>query len=50
MNTFKESRWAILRSLRYLILIRDPVMTLQRKQEENILQFCEFQIGSRFKD
>ena len=34
----------------YLILISDPVMTLQRKQEENILQFCEFQIGSRFKD
>ena len=25
-------------------------MTLQWKQEENILQFCEFQIGSWFKD
>ena len=25
-------------------------MTLQRKQEENMLQFCEFQIGSQFKD
>ena len=24
-------------------------MTLQRKQEENILQLCEFQIGSQFK-
>ena len=39
----------MLRSFRYLILISDPVMTLQRKQEENILQFCEFQIGSRLK-
>ena len=26
-------------------LIRDPVMTLQRNAEENMLQFCEFQIG-----
>ena len=31
-------------------LISDPVMTLQRKSEENMLHFCEFQIGSRFKD
>ena len=46
----KESRWAILRSFRYLILISDPVMTLQRKQEKNRLQFSEFQIGSRYKD
>ena len=49
MNTVKESRWAILRSFRYLILISDTVMTLQRKQEKNILQFCEFQIDSRYK-
>ena len=32
------------------ILISDPVMTLQQKPEENMLQFYEFQIGSRFKD
>ena len=25
-------------------------MTLQRKPEEHMLQFCAFQIGSRFKD
>ena len=31
-------------------LISDLVMTLQRKPEENMLQFCEFQKGSRFKD
>ena len=31
-------------------LISDAVMTLQRKPEENMLQFCEFQIGSRLKD
>ena len=31
-------------------LTSDPVMTLQRKPEENMLQFSEFQIGSRFKD
>ena len=30
-------------------LISDPVMTLQRKPEENMLQFCEFQISSQFK-
>ena len=30
-------------------LISDPVMTLQRKPEENMLQFSEFHIGSRFK-
>ena len=31
-------------------LISDHVMTLQRKPAENMLQFCEFQICSRFKD
>ena len=31
-------------------LISDPAMTLQRKPEENMLQVCEFQISSRFKD
>ena len=30
--------------------VSDPVMTLQRKPVENMLQFGEFQIGSRFKD
>ena len=30
-------------------LISDPVMALQRKADENMLQFCEIQIGSRFK-
>ena len=32
------------------IHISDSVMTLQQKPEENMLQFYEFQIGSRFKD
>ena len=31
-------------------LISERVMTLQRKPEENMLQFSEFQIGSRSKD
>ena len=31
-------------------LISDPVMHLQRNAEANMLEFCKFQIGSRFKD